>query len=609
MQQSSNQGSITNESSVDNHHEVLSVNQKPQQGLMNHLQTGLPNPMDLILEGVVGPQKSLLNHVSVRPATAPVTTPNTTASPLPPASPGHVVIDHDRPLSQCLLWDIMQDYYESLGINAWKAGIPMFITNSAYFAESYAEIIIAFLEDYHAHLDFSEPIYIVELASGTGRFSHLLLKELERKLPCFSMFEDVKIRYVMTDFTDQNPNFWAEHPNFKPFLEKGILDFAVLNPLEANSMQLRVSGQMLSNENIKNPMIGISNYFFDSVQQDAFRVESKVLKEGRITLERQIEGIDPASKVHITQIKTSFNYRELYNTNYYDEPRFNGILNHYRHNIKNGSILFPVGALNVIKNLQTLANDKLVLISSDKGYSCPFDMIRFYHHDFAIHDGTFSYMVNYDAIGHFFKQSGGRMFNTTAKNLSLQTVCCIQMDAPDCKFERLNYVYREKIDRANNINSICSIMPNKSDDNAIAKLTIMLSQIRLNLADPHIFFAYGQGLVDVVGHALHGQREDLLSLMEQAWSNYYFYPGESNLPFWFSQIYYTLGLYEKSVVCLDKALELFGEHEVLHFLKGQNYEKLQQLEQARNEYQTAVNMRADFPEAWDCLTNLDSRLR
>ncbi|MCE3236587.1 MAG: hypothetical protein K0Q50_2778 [Vampirovibrio sp.] len=605
MQQPVNQGITTGEASVDTHHEVLSVTQPQAQGLLNHLQTGLPNPLDLILDEV-STSSSLLQNVSVTPVVAqPVARPTV----MPEAPPGKVVVDHGRPLSQCLLWDIMHNYYSNLGINAWQAGIPMFITNSVYFSESYAEMILAFVEDYYDRLDLNEPLYIVEMATGTGRFTHHLLRELERKISCFSKLQKVRFKYIMTDFTDKNPTFWQGHDKLKPFVEKGLLDFAVLNPLQENVLNLRVSGETISSEVIKNPLLAIGNYFFDSMPVDVFRVESKVLKEGRVTLLRNIEGVDPNSEIHITQVETKFEYHELYNTNYYNEPSFNELLNHYRHNIKNGTVLFPLGTLQVIKNLQALANNRLVLFSSDKAYTCPYEMIRYYQHDFAIHDGTFSYMVNYDAMGTFFKKGGGQFFHTTGKNVSLQTVCCIQMDEPDCQFERLNYLFQEKLDRSTPINSVCATMPYKDQENPVAKLNVMLGHMRLNLADPHIFSCYGQALVDVCNKGLKGQQDDLLMLMERALEQYYYYPGESNMPFWFSQVYHTLGFYEKSLACLDLSLQFFGEHEVLHFLKGQNYQKLQQWNEARTEYMKAVEMRSNFQEAWDCITEIDNRIK
>lgn len=603
MQQSANQEPMASDTSVDTHHDVLSVSQKQNHGLLSHLQTGVPNPLELLLNAN-SPPKSLLNNVAVTPA-------NT--RPVPKATPeaplGKVMIDNDRPLSQCLLWDIMDDYYANLGINAWQAGVPMFITNSAYIAESYAEIILAFVEDYYDHLDLDEPLYMVEMATGTGRFAHLLLQELERKQACFEKLQKVRLKYIMTDFTDKNPTFWQLHPKLQPYIKKGMVDFAVFNPVEQDSLELRVSKETIAAGTLKNPLLAVGNYFFDTIKHDIFRVESKVLKEGRVTIHRNMEGLAPDAKLEIGQVETEYTYRELYNTNYYEDAGFNNILNHYRHNIKNGSIIFPIGALNVIRNLETLSNNQLVLISSDKSFTCCDEMIRYYKHDYAIH-GSFSFMVNYDAIGHLFKQSGGHYLHTTGKNLSLQTVCCIELEhAADCRFERLQYVFKEKIDRSNAINSVCAIMPGKEADNPVGKLTVMLSQLRLNLADPQMFAVYGQSLVDIAAHGLKSQQDDLLALMAEAWEKFYYYPGCTNLPFWLGQLYYMMGHYEQSLSCLDKAIELFGQHEVLYFLKGHNYTKMQKWQDAHNEYTRAVQMRENFPEAWECLREADSHLK
>jgi tetratricopeptide (TPR) repeat protein len=603
MQQSSNPASLANEATVvDSHHEVLSNTQKQSRGLLEHLQTGLPNPMDLLLTGDITPVKSILDQVSVEPVKK---------SLIEEEAPKPFDMGGESRLSECLLWWIIEDYYSNKGIDAWQSSVPNFITSSVYIADAYAEMILAFLEGCFDQLDLNEPVYIVEMATGTGRFSHLLLRELERKLKCFSRFQSLQLKYVMTDFTESNTSYWLKHEKLKPFVEKGLLDFAVYNPLFANSCELVHSKQVISGETVKNPVIAIANYFFDSIRQDVFRVESKVLKEGLVTLERNTEGIDPASKPHITQITTKFRYKELYNTNYYAEPRFNEILNQYRHNIRNGTILFPLGALEVIQNLEAMSNKRLVLLSSDKAYTSALEMIRFYQHDFAIHDGAFSYMVNYDAIGQYFSNAGGHVFTTTGKSLSLQTVCCISLDGPDGQTkidtERLSYIFKEKIDRSNPINSLCATLPGKNEGNEIAQLTYLIGQLRLHMADPQLTASVAQSMVPIVQKGLYSQHDDILMLLETALENYYFYPGECNLPFWASQIYFMLGKYEESIQCLDQTIHYFGAHEALFFLKGQNYEKLEKWAQAREQYEKSVALKSEFTDAWDALAALDAR--
>ncbi len=567
------------------------------QVLLAHLQTALPSPLELLLSPGLG---SLLGNV-------------TTQQALPEEEavfkPAKTILGQECRLSESLLWDMQEQFYREAGINAWAGMVPLFITNSAYIAESYAEMVLAFVEDYFEHLDLSEPLTIIELGTGTGRFSHHMLKELESKLACFSRYQSVKIRYVMTDFTDSNPTFWEQHERLIPFVEKGMLDFAVFNPLVSDSLTLRMSGEVLAPGSLKNPVIAIANYFFDTIKQDVFRIESKVLKEGLVTLERNLEGVDPESPPHISEITPVYNYKDLRSDEYYDDSRLNAILKHYRHTVRNGSILFPIGAFQVIQHLEALSGNRLMLISSDKAYTSVEEMTRFYMHEYACHEGAFSYMVNYDAIGQYFLNQSGQYFHTEGDSISLQTVCCLRLDTPDQQFEHLNYLYRHKLNRANIINSVCGALPGGQEYGTVAHLQQMLSHIRLNLCDPRVFLTMGQQLVDALPQALHSQVADLKRLMEQTWQNYYFYPGEINVPFWFAQLYYGMGEHEKSNKALDDAIHYYGQHEALFYLKGQNHEQLQQWHKARTFYERAVEMNPDFIEASAALKQVEARLK
>lgn len=607
--ENSSQASTTQDSSINSHHDILSVGPARQDaGLLSFLQSN-SNPLEQIF--------NIEDKSATVPVTQPAEQPTMVLAPKPAVQqerPTMMIMDEERPLSKTLLWQMQEDYYKSVGINAWQQDVPCFVTSSVYIAEAYAEMIISFVRDYWDQLDLSEPIHILELATGTGRFSHLLLRELSRKQAYFEQLKDVKFRYVMSDFTDSNPNFWQKHEKLQPFIESGMLDFAVFNPLVDSVLNLRVSGETIDAGNIRNPMIAISNYFFDSIPQDFFRVESKKLLEGLVTLERNLvgpegEAVDPESAPHITQVTQRVRYRELQNDRYYDDPKLNAVLNHYRHNIRNGSIIFPIGAFNVIRNLEKLSNNQLMLISSDKAYTCVDHMTCFYEHTWATHSGAFSYMVNYHGIAQYFKNEGGSCFNTTGKNLALQTVCFINVNRKDCKFENLEYLYREKVDRALATTSLVTLLPEGRQLSEMQQLDQMIAQVRMNLADPKIFCVLGQAMVDLIPKGTTGQHQDLLNLIDRGLESYYFFPGEVNLPFWTSQIYYNLGMYHEGLQSLDKTISLFGDHEALFFLKGQNYEKLGQWKQAREMYELALEMKPDFDEANQALIGVQMKVR
>lgn len=598
MQQANN-AAFTAQSVSDTHHDVLSVNNKPnnaEQDLLSFLQAAPVDPLSLLT--TESTSEFLLNNVVLEPQEAVI------------EAPKSVRLGSECRLSRSALWTIQENYYRAMGIQAWASNVPFFVTSSTYTAECYADMIIAFINDYYEHLNLDEPLYIIEMATGSGRFSHLTVKELESKLAWFEKMHNIRVKYVMTDFSDSNPSFWESHPKFKPYLNKGILDFGVFNPLQDQSITLRHSGEVISAESVKNPIIAIANYFFDTIPQDVFRVENKRLHEGLVTLERNLENVeDPASDPRINEVTDSYRYQELRSDNYYGEARLNNVLRFYKHNIKDGTFIFPVGAFDVLGNLRAMSSNRLVLLSSDKAYTDYKLMGSYQYHGYALHGGAFSYMVNYDAIGRYFEGGGGLWMYTDNNNLSLQTVCCIETDHPECRFEQLKYVFHEKLNRVNAINTVCALLPEDRENSDVVQIDYWIAYIRLNLADPKIFNLVTYKLLPHLSNILPVQKEELLKMMAIAHENFYYFQGEVNLPFCFCQLYYALGMFPETLASLDETMAMFGEHEALFFMKGQAHEGLNQLQQAKQMYEKALAINPNFGEIYSCLDILNERLK
>ena len=75
----------------------------------------------------------------------------------------------------------------------------------------------------------------------------------------------VPFKYIMTDFTQKNVDFWRSHPSFQPMLERGLIDFALFNAESDVSLHLQVSGAVISADTVTNPIIAICNYVFDTL--------------------------------------------------------------------------------------------------------------------------------------------------------------------------------------------------------------------------------------------------------------------------------------------------------------------------------------------------------
>jgi hypothetical protein len=120
-------------------------------------------------------------------------------------------------------------------------------------------------------LDHSEPLYIIELGAGSGKFSYFMLKALEEMCAvCDFPFE--KIVYVMTDFTEKNFTFWMNHQSLKRYFDAGRLDAGIFDAVNDTEIKLSRAGITLGPGSCKNPICIVANYLFDTLYHDIFQV-------------------------------------------------------------------------------------------------------------------------------------------------------------------------------------------------------------------------------------------------------------------------------------------------------------------------------------------------
>jgi hypothetical protein len=206
-------------------------------------------------------------------------------------------------------------------------------------------------------------------------------------------FPVTQIKYIMTDFTYKNIEFWTKHEAFEPFVKAGILDFAVYNATsKATFLQLLASGKMLNLNELINPIGIIANYLFDTLVHDVFQVRNGKLYEGRISVgslrENEPDPLDPSI---IERMSNRFEYVPIENvSSYYQDidppslaPYLTNILEWYREYfggtrntlgssiVLDATITIPLGALQVLQRLTQLVNDSnrsMFLLVGDKAY-------------------------------------------------------------------------------------------------------------------------------------------------------------------------------------------------------------------------------------------------
>ena len=89
------------------------------------------------------------------------------------------VLEAAMPLSRSMVWRLQRTFYSDQGIDAWsRSRVPQSVTTSPIIARAYARIVLGYWRDIQSILEPSQPLYLVELGAGSGRFAYRFLKAL-----------------------------------------------------------------------------------------------------------------------------------------------------------------------------------------------------------------------------------------------------------------------------------------------------------------------------------------------------------------------------------------------------------------------------------------------
>jgi hypothetical protein len=273
------------------------------------------------------------------------------------------VREQGQRLSRSVLWEYQRRFFDHWGVAAWSNSVvPSYITNNPFIAAAYARVVLGWLRDCQAAcgnpsppagsfgpLDPGQPVYLVELGAGCGRFAFHFLKRFLAMREASSL-RHVPVRYVMTDFAERNLAYWREHPSLRPFVEAGVLDFARFDPACDRELRLEVFGTTLSPGTVKNPVAVLANYVFDSLPQDAFAVTGGRLHESLATLTYPTPEPDPADPKWFARGRLTFEHRPI-TGDYYEDPEWNRVLKGYEERLDDTVVLFPEATLRCLDHL------------------------------------------------------------------------------------------------------------------------------------------------------------------------------------------------------------------------------------------------------------------
>jgi hypothetical protein len=333
-----------------------------------------------------------------------------------PSTPDEIraALAAERPtrLSRSVIWPLQRAFFAHLGVEAWgKGGVPYRITHTPAHSDDCARVIAGHLLDLHLAapangppLEPDEPLYIVELGAGRGRFGPQLLRRLRRARRRLGPGVPRPV-LVLTDLCERNLAHWRASRRLRPYFEAGLLDLGRFDLGRDDHLRLERSGALLTEGAVHNPLVLVANYAFDSIPQDAFSFSRGEVAELLLTCSLGAPGLDLERPEGLEPIDVSFSSRRA-TLPYYGDPDWDDLLSGLRREIAEGVALLPIDALRAIRAFERMSGGRLLLLVGDKG-DPESDVLPGLDRPPVVFHGSISLPVSFRAIARYFERRGG----------------------------------------------------------------------------------------------------------------------------------------------------------------------------------------------------------
>ena len=527
-----------------------------------------------------------------------------------------VVLEEKQRLSKSLIWQFQRAAYQDQGIENWVEGdLPYYITSNPFIATAYAKVVFAYFRDCYAlstraenettSLDLSKPIYIIEVGSGTGRFAYYFLLRFQRLLNN-SRLNHIPFKYVMTDFTADNIDYWQNHNQLIPMVEQGILDFATFDIEKDSELALLQSQERIDGESTSNPLVILANYVLDSIPQDLFSIVNGELYDRLSTIRSSQEEPDLTDPELISRIEIAYDNVPV-TDGAYDDPIFNQILAEYRDRLANTDILFPIQALRGIDRARQLGDGRLLFLSADKGYSREEDLLYLAEPYVATHGSVFSMMVNYHAIGRYFVLNDGAAFHPRQRHTSLN-ISAFTVGFASAEMIETSSAYQEAID-AISPDDFFMMVTSLREDNEFLKPETALALLRLSQWDSEVLLRNLPSFLEYMDEASDLFKEEVYWAICRVWDNYYPIGEEWDLAFYIGMLLYQMRYYTRALEFLERSLEIYGQIATTFHNMALCYYGLQKMDTAMLYTEKALALDPNFDAAKGLRTKLQAEMK
>ena len=464
-----------------------------------------------------------------------------------------------------------------------------------FIADAYARVVFGFLRDCDSasRLDRAEPVYVVELGSGPGRFAYLFLKKILGLLRGSALGE-IRVRYLMTDFAGRNLEYWRAHAWLRPFVEEGSLDFALFDAERDEELTPVVSGEPLSAATLRNPLVVVSNYFFDSLPQDAFAVAGGQLFETLVTVSTARKEPDAEDPEILTRAEVSYENAPA-EGDYYEDPLWNRILEDYRRRLPAASFLFPSTALRCVEYFHRLSGGRMLMLSGDRGYHGDEAILRGQGAPALAVHGSFSMMVDYQIVGEHCRHLGGRVIHPSHRHESLNVSAFLFGDPRD-DFAETRQAYAEAVEKfgPDDFFTLKEGLARVYDSLSPGQL---LAFLRLSGWDYKRFFECLHLFKSRLPELDESEKRELQEAVRKVWDAYLPIGEEEDLAFHVGTLLLEMESHGEALEFLQHSVELYGEEPGTVYNMAVCFDGLGQTGKALERVERALELDAEFDAA------------
>lgn len=489
-------------------------------------------------------------------------------------------LQKDQPLSRSFIWNLQTKYYQSLGIDAWLSGVvPSRVTTNSYIAWRYARLIASYIRDVQ-----SQHVTILELGAGHGRFGFLTAIHLQNIAADF-LPPQTSWRYILTDCAERNIQFYESHAAFRNLRKEGRIDFARYEAGTDQGIVLRHSGDKIDATHPTEHLILIGNYFFDSLPMDVWYVDNKRLSAywPIVQIPDSAEAFDTETPQVLQHVKLAWEKREQELN--YASSTWNSITQQLGDEIQNGTFMLPTGAFECLEQLQSWANQPLMLLVTDKGY-VKVEEYRDRGPPTLTQHGCFSFNLNFVALQKWFESNSGLSLLPKRRDGLIEMASFATQHSRDAlPFTTSEYSAIEQFTPAeyHQVTRRC--------EKANPDLFTSLSFLKLSCYDPITLHRLRRCIRAGIPKADLIEQKLLYDALSKVRQKFY-HLHDFDIPFDLALIYQHLGEYEIALELFNESLQLFGESGITFYNLAICHQKLGQNGKAAVSIEKSIALEA-----------------